>query len=95
LELAAVVCPVQFPVAAGAAPAWTTIRFAHKHILAVEGLESGAVWIAVGPWLIPVGGFDVFLTAAALLPLGLLVGCALPEGCHSGIELDDDKNPDV
>src|SRR3569833_2840829 len=45
VQLAAVMCAIRFPVAAGTAPDGAAVPLADKYVLCVENLEAGAVWI--------------------------------------------------
>jgi hypothetical protein len=95
LNLAAMMRPVGFPIAAGAAPAWPPVRLAHEHILAVELLEPGTVGIVVGPGLISQAGFDVPSSTTSSSRFGLVFGRSRPKIGHSGVELDNEVHSRV
>jgi len=92
VQLAAVMCAIRFPVAAGTAPDGSAVPLADKYVLCVENLEAGAVWIPRRAGGLGVGAGDA-AGAGAGAGRGRLDAAGI--GHDAGVDLDGDEGPQV
>lgn len=93
LQLARVVGAVGLPLAAIGAPLRTAVGLADEDILAVKGLEAGAVWVLVGRH--PRIGLGVSATGAPRAEAFTAGVAAARQGDEPWIELDGDEGAQV
>lgn len=98
-KLAAVMSPINLPVAARTAPKRPPVGIAHKDVLAVEELEARTIGVAVRTRLVPLARFEVCLgTSAAPFPfLGRFpqLDGLLPKRSYARVVLYYDKDAKV
>ncbi len=104
-QLTRVVCAIGLPLATARTPLGTAVGLAHKHILAIKGLEAGTV--GVGVWRRPafrVSGCSraaASVSSPAVMFLGVLllrrnvIELVAAEGHEARVGLDGDEGAEV